>query len=74
MAVPQEALWMALAKLGVPDETVQLIKSRLPSGHKVKDPYGLEACRMGSEKDAARLLESIVVQPIATPVKLWRNG
>ena len=31
MAVPQEALWMALAKLGVPDETVQLIKCRTQS-------------------------------------------
>ena len=26
-SVPREAMWMAIAKLGVPGETVQLIKS-----------------------------------------------
>ena len=26
-SVPREALWMALAKLGVPEETIQVIKS-----------------------------------------------
>jgi hypothetical protein len=26
-SVPKEAMWMTLAKLGVPEETVQLIKS-----------------------------------------------
>ncbi len=40
-SVPRSALWVALRKLGVPDQTIQLVKS----GHASKDLPGRELAR-----------------------------
>ena len=58
-SIPREAMWMALVKLGVPDETVQLIKS-FHQDMKARIHIGgamLKAIdtRMGSDKKAAWL-------------------